>query len=116
VITEARSTTVPEVNGMTMALEAHPTPKVPSAPKAIRQTPNMCSDRLMVKCLQVVNICNNPVTMYSAWDPGQLGVVRTMFTDPLTARINRPPWDHPLTARIFRRKWNTQKGMTRRGS
>jgi hypothetical protein len=33
--------------------------------------------------------------MYSTWDPGRLGVVRKMFTDPLTARINRPPWDHP---------------------
>jgi hypothetical protein len=36
--------------------------------------------------------------MYSMWDPGRLGVVWTIFTNPLTVPINRSPWDHPRGA------------------
>jgi hypothetical protein len=38
------------------------------------------------------------MTMYSEWDPGLLGVVRTMFTDPFNHPINKPPWNHPRRA------------------
>jgi hypothetical protein len=33
--------------------------------------------------------------MYLEWDPGWLGVVQTMFTDPLNRPINRHTRDHP---------------------
>jgi hypothetical protein len=40
------------------------------------------------------------VTIYSVWDPGRLGVVWTMFTDPPNRPINRPPEDHPRGRKV----------------
>jgi hypothetical protein len=50
--------------------------------------------RFSIKYLQVINVYNDLVTVHSMWTGVVMGVVRTMFTDPLTAPINRPTGDH----------------------
>jgi hypothetical protein len=52
-------------------------------------------DRLSLKYLQVVNVCNDLVTVHLVWTGAVRRIVRTMFTDPLIASISRPPGDHP---------------------
>jgi hypothetical protein len=52
-------------------------------------------NRLIIKCLRVVNICNNLVTVHLEWTEAIRGGIQIMFTDPLTIPINRPHGDHP---------------------
>jgi hypothetical protein len=48
-------------------------------------------DRSSIKYFEVVNVCNNLVTVHSVQTGVVRGVVWTMFIDPLTAPINRLP-------------------------
>jgi hypothetical protein len=81
-----------------MTPETQSTPKVPSVSEATGQRHHdtrhvSVADRLRVKCLEVVIHYNDPMTMYSVWNLGRLGVVWERFIDPLTAPTNRPSWD-----------------------
>jgi hypothetical protein len=47
-------------------------------------------DRSSIKYLEVANVCNNLVIVHLVQTGVVWGVVQTLFTDPLTAPINRP--------------------------
>jgi hypothetical protein len=47
-------------------------------------------DRSSIKYLEVANVCNNLVIVHLVQTGVVRGVVQTLFTDPLTAPINRP--------------------------
>jgi hypothetical protein len=92
--------------GAAMTPKAQPTPKPLSAPEVARRRHQgnrhaSAADRSRIKCLQVVNDYNDPMTMYSVWDLGQLGVVRTIHTAPLTTPINRSTGIIPGVEHMF---------------
>jgi hypothetical protein len=64
----------------TMVPEAQLTMKFSSAPETARQRCRngrhvLAAERHRIKCLRAINVCNDPVTVYSAWT----GVVKGSF-------------------------------------
>jgi hypothetical protein len=52
-------------------------------------------DRPSVKYLPLVNVHNDLAIVHSVWIEEVRGTVRRLFTNPLTAPINKPHGDHP---------------------